>query len=239
MKIRSLFLLIVLLGVLTGLFSCNDKICPSYSSFFILDNSNAGRIQLAYGRADYPDISNYLYENQIRDKYFAYLDEDSIPRTDFTDVSKNRFGIIDKKGYRKKAYSMQTIPMEVVIPEADDSLKFAGDEQLVAELDIVDSAAIDSVSVLGKTYKYNNDQKYYLWYLRNKLVWKDELGKDEEEGEELPEGEEGEAVEEKQGFFKRISSKFKNLFKKKDKESDPAVDDAPVDEATEEVEDGF
>ena len=116
------------------------------------------------------------------------------------------------------------IPMDVVIPEADDSLKFAGDQQLLAELDIVDSTAVDTATVIGKTYKYNLDQKYYLWYLRNKLVWKDEVEK--QKAEEEAESKSGDTVEggeeaaPKEGFFKRT---FGNLFKKKEKEVDPAT----------------
>ena len=128
--------------------------------------------------------------------------------------------------------------MEVVIPEPDDSLKFAGDQELMAELDIVDSTAIDSMGVKVKTYRYNNDQKYYLWYFRNKLVWKDEIGKtEEEEQKEAEDAGDVDGVEEaKEGFFKRI---FGRLFKKKEPKPDPAVDEAPDEDQEKEDPDGF
>lgn len=132
------------------------------------------------------------------------------------------------------------IPMDVVIPEADDSLKFAGDQQLLAELDNVDSTAIDTVTVAVKTYKYNLDQKYYLWYLRDKLVWKDELEKQKAERQAASKSgdpvESGKESSTKEGFFKRT---FGNLFKKKEKEVDPATikPDKPAQE--EDDPDGF
>ena len=238
MKIRIFSYWLSACPVLLVLMSCNDKICPSYSSYFILDNSNAGRINMTYVSAVFPDPSYYLYSNSLRDQYFSYLNEDSIPRENSVMVSKDQFGIIEKQGYRKKERLLQSIPMEVVIPEPDDSLKFAGDQELMAELDIVDSTAIDNVGVKVKTYRYNNDQKYYLWYFRNKLVWKDELGKEGEEvQEETDEAGDVNGVEEaKEGFFKRI---FGKLFKKKEPKPDPAADEAPDEDQQEEDPEGF
>jgi hypothetical protein len=231
---------------LLGASSCNDKlVCSAYQSYFVLDNVNYPRNGypknraegLAASRFDYPDISYHQRENPIRDQYYAYLDVDSFPKE--ASVQKDQFGIIKKQRLRAKDRALQTIPMEVVIPPAPDSLLYAGDDELFTEFDLVDSAAVDSVRSLGRTYQYNVDQKYYLWYLRNKLVWKDELGQDEipEESEAVA-GDEGASVE-KEGFFKRISGKISNLFKKKTPEIDPAVDEAPVEEEEEEDPDGF
>jgi len=217
--------------------SCNDKLaCPAYTSYFILDNSNADFVASAK-RGDFPDPSYLLRENDIRDKYFQYMGEDSMPRTDMRIPQKNQFGIAKKPGFLGKKNSLNMIPMEVVIPEASDSIKFSGDIELLTELENVDSAAIDSASVEGKLYKYNIDQKYYLWYLRNKLVWTDELGKDDQEEDKAKteatnvEGEEAP----KEGFFKRT---FGNIFKKKNKSIDPA-EKAPAEESKEEDPDGF
>ena len=129
------------------------------------------------------------------------------------------------------------IPMEVVIPPTDDSLRFAGDEQFLAELDVQDSTAVGPDTTMVKTYKYNVDQKYYNWYFRHKLVWKDQLDSEEdlEEGPEVATSDTQEAATEKEGFFKRV---FGNLFKKKEKPIDPAVDEPPV-EDEEEDQDGF
>lgn len=218
-------------------YSCNDKLaCPAYTSYFILDNSNADLLASA-NRGDYPDPSYLLRENDIRDKYFSYIGEDSMPRTDMRVPRKDQFGIIQKPGFLTKRSGLNMIPMEVVIPEASDSIKFGGDIELLAELENIDSAAIDSASLQGRTYKYNLDQKYYLWYLKNKLVWKD--GYDGEE-EDLTDAIDVEGVEvtddaPKEGFFKRI---FGNLFKKKDKSADPATE-TPVDETEEEDPEGF
>lgn len=228
--------------------SCNDKlVCSAYQSYFVLDNVNYPRNGYPKNRAegleanrfDYPDASYHQRENPIRDEYYAYLDSDSMPKV--ANAEKDQFGIIKKQRLRAKDRAMQNIPMEVVIPPAPDSLLYGGDDELLTELDLVDSAAVDSVRSLGRTYQYNVDQKYYLWYLRNKLVWKDELEKEDEiqEGseEELAPGEEG--AEEKEGFFKRTIDKIKNLFKKKEPAADPAVDEAPVEETEEEDPDGF
>lgn len=238
MRIRFFSIWLSTCAVLLVLASCNDKICPSYSSYFILDNSNADRINMNYVSAAFPDPSYYLYSNSLRDKYFSYLNEDSIPRENLVTVRTDQFGIIEKQSYRKKERSLQIIPMEVVIPEPDDSLKFAGDQELMAELDIVDSTAIDSMGVKVKTYRYNNDQKYYLWYFRNKLVWKDEIGKtEEEEQKEAEDAGDVDGVEEaKEGFFKRI---FGKRFKKKEPKPDPAVDEAPDEDQEKEDPDGF
>lgn len=239
---------IILFVLMLAISACNDKlICPAYQSYFILDNTNYPREGypndrsqgLATSRFSYPDMSNHLIENPIRDEYFSYIDTDSFPK--MVEVSKNQYGIITEKRLRARDRAMQTIPMEVVIPQAPDSLIYAGDEELFTELDLVDSLAIDSIRSLGKSYQYNLDQKYYLWYMRNKLVWKDELGGDatkETEGES-PEGESAtsdDAGAGKQGFFKRI---FGNLFKKKGTQTDPAVDEAPTESTEEDPKDGF
>ena len=183
----------------------------------------------------FPDPSYILHENSIRDSYFSYMGEDSMPRTDMRLVRKTDFGIIEKKSVRRRTRELGLIPMEVVMPQTDDSLRFAGDEQLLTEMDVQDSTAIDTAAV--KTYKYNVDQKHYNWYFRNKLVWKDELEDQQEEAEQSEGGASDsqasteEEQPEKQGFFKR-------LFKKKSPEPDPAVDEPPVEEEDEE-EDGF
>lgn len=231
-RLHSYFIGLVAIPLL---FACNDKLtCPAYTSYFVLENSNANMVASA-SRGDVPDPSYLLRENEIRDKYFSYLGEDSKPRTDMRLPKKDQFGIIKKRGFLAKRNELKMIEMDVVIPESSDSIKFGGDIELLTELENVDSAAIDSASIQGKKYMYNVDQKYYLWYLRNKLVWKD--GNDEEEA--LPDGTtEAIAVDEnapKEGFFKRI---FGNLFKKKDKLVDPATE-TPVDEAKEEEPEGF
>jgi hypothetical protein len=245
------WLVISLFVVILAASACSDQLaCSAYQSYFILDNVNyprngypKDRAQgLAANRFDYPDLSYHERENPIRNEYYAYLDVDSFPKENR--AAKDQFGIVKKQPLRAKERALQTIPMQVVIPEAPDSLLFAGDEELFAELDLVDSAAIDSVRSLGRSYQYNLDQKYYLWYLRNKLVWKDEVG---EEGEETSATDteaaavDSEAsVEDNMGFIDKVKAFFQNLFKKKEPELDPAVDEAPTEEApAEDNGDGF
>ncbi len=229
MKFRFLTYLLWLVGLST-MVSCNDKLaCPAYTSYFILDNSNAPLLASAR-RGDFPDPSYLIRENDIRDRYFSYMGEDSMPRSDMRIPQKDQYGIIRKPGFLARKNNLKMIPMEVVIPESSDSIKFRGDIEFLTELENVDSAAVDSAAV-GRTYKYNIDQKYYLWYLRNKLVWKDELENQQQEATSATnvEGEES-APAPKEGFFKRI---FGGLFKKKDKAADPATDD-PAEDGEEE-----
>ena len=65
--------------------------------------------------------------------------------------------------------------MQVVYPVIDDSLAFMGDEMMYAETDVIDSVALDSARAAAGSFQYNNDQKFYNWYFKEKLVWKDEL----------------------------------------------------------------
>ncbi len=236
MKSGSLFNISgILLAVIT-FSSCNDKLtCPAYTSYFVLDNSNANLVASAK-RGNFPDPSYLLYENKLRDSYFTYIGEDSMPRNDMRKVRKDQFGIIEKRRFLSKRNYLGMIPMEVVIPEPDDSIKFAGDVQLLAELENVDSLAVDSAAIAGKTYKYNVDQKYYLWYLREKLVWKDDLEKENIEPEEMEIAGEGEDVAPKEGFFKRT---FGNIFKKKEKDVDPATIAPEIPDKEEDEPDGF
>ena len=142
-----------LLLLLPAIFACNDKLtCPAYTSYFILDNSNADLVASAK-KDHWPDASYIIYENDIRDEYFSYVGEDSMPRTDRRVPRKDQFGIIQKTGFLAKKNDLKMIPMEVVIPESSDSVKFGGDAEFLTELDNVDSMAVDSASIETKTYK--------------------------------------------------------------------------------------
>ena len=240
MRRRFVNIILASFALAATLSACSERLqCPAYTSYFILDNTNSPRLtqELHASTNDlFPDPSYIIHDNPIRDQYFSYMGEDSMPRTDIADVRKTQFGIVERKSIRRRTNDLGLIPMEVVIPQTDDSLRFAGDRQLATEMDVQDSLAIDTAAV--KTYKYNVDQKHYNWYFRNKLVWKDELEAQQEESQgELSEDggadqQEAPASEgEEKGFFKR-------LFKKKPKEVDPAVDEPPVEEEEEE-QDGF
>jgi hypothetical protein len=106
--------------------------------------------------------------------------------------------------------------MEVVIPEVSDSIVFRGDDIMLAERDVVDSLALDSARSAVNSFKYNNDQKFYNWYFRDKLVWQDDQGQQDINAATqppLPTEEELKPVKEKRKLFK-------GLFKKKDKNNE-------------------
>jgi len=172
--------------------SCKaDMICPAYQSYYLLDET--------------------AQKNQ-----FAYFAQDSLPRRDVfhSTLDKNGlvaktslFAYVDENWVRNR--EIRTVDMEVIYPVISDSLLFAGDVMMYAETDVVDSTALDSARMAAQTFRYGADQKYYNWYFRDKLVWKDELeGRDKETDNQSEEDK-----VEKAGFF----GFFKNLFKKKDK----------------------
>lgn len=140
-----------LLGIF-ALSSCKiDKICPAYQSYYLLDE-------------------------ETQTKTFAYIAEDNLPRRDNAPLSsKNDKGLLTSTWLTSRDAEIKTIPMQVVYPAIDDSLYFLGDEMMYAETDVVDSVALDSARAATGSFAYNNDQKFYNWYFREKLVWKDEL----------------------------------------------------------------
>lgn len=190
--------LYVIIFAVSLLVSCKaDMICPAYQSYFLLDEN--------------------AQKNQ-----FAYFAQDSLPRKDLFHTTSDKNGLVAKTSlfeYINKDWSrnreLKTVPMTVVYPELSDSLLFSGDALMLAETDVVDTAALDSARLAAQTFQYNVDQKYYNWYFRGKLVWQDELDEDKE----APEAKDN---IEKKGIFSFI----KNLFKKKDKE--PVKKEEPV-----------
>ncbi len=170
-----------------------DMICASYQSYFILDEAT-------------------------QKSQFTYFALDSLPRRDVFNTSKDKRGLVAKTSlfaYVDSDWSrnreMRTIPMEVIYPQISDSTLFAGDAMMYAETDIVDSLALDSARFASQSFRYGADQKYYNWYFRGKLVWKDELDK---EGDKTTSN--TEVVAEKKGFFGFI----KGLFNKKEKSTE-------------------
>lgn len=188
-------IVIIIAGIMLA--SCKaDMICPSYQSYFLLDET--------------------AQKNQ-----FAYFALDSLPRRDIFNSNKDQKGLVAKSGLLayvdadwQRNLDIKTISMEVIYPEPSDSTLFAGDAMMYAETDIIDSVALDSARYAAQSFRYGADQKYYNWYFRDKLVWKDELNKTEEPAkastpkpvEPVPEI----ATEEKKGLG--------GMFKKKDKE---------------------
>ncbi len=188
--------------------ACTERmICPAYQSAFIHD------------------------EEELR-KRFSYFNEDSTPK--ILEASKNRYLMIEPVSYRRKLRSLQTIPMQDIYPEEEDSLAF-DDEFALAERDAVtrdlyDSAdlvkehsietePVDSTYVISlKKEKFNIDQELYLWYLRKYLVYPDV--RLQMEDADLQKKEVAKKKEKK-----GILGFFKNLFKKKKSESEEEPED--------------
>ena len=150
--------LLVLSGLILVLGSCTQQlICPAYQSSFI-------------------------YDKESLRKKFSYFREDSTPK--ILTASKSKYLIAVPESYRRKIRKMQTVEMKPVFPVIPDSLKIdEGEQFLLAEVDVVDSAAAatavagmgsDSVYAITKTKeKYNVDQDIYMWYFRDVLVLPD------------------------------------------------------------------
>jgi hypothetical protein len=142
----------LLVGLLISLAmsSCKiDRICPAYQSYYLLDENT-------------------------QTNTFAYIDEDNFPRRDLPNSERDKNGLVKSEWYVVKNWQMRTIPMQVVYPEIDDSLIFAGDVIMFAETDVIDSVALDSARSAALGFRYNNDQKFYNWYFRDRLVWADD-----------------------------------------------------------------
>lgn len=140
---------------------------------------------------------------------FAIVDEDGLPRKDLPNAEKDKNGLVKSDWALVKNWKKRIVPMDVVLPELEDSIKFGGDDIMFAERDVIDSVALDSARNAAQTVRYNNDQRFYNWYFRDKLAWADEATGDQPTGEGTGATSAGEE-EEKKGFLK-------NLFKKKDK----------------------
>ncbi len=200
MKGSYLYVVIVCASLLA---SCKaDIICPAYQSYFLLDEN-------------------------IQHEQFTYFAQDSLPRKDVFHTTTDKNGLVAKTSlfaYINKDWlrnrELKTVPMTVVYPELSDSLLFAGDALMLAETDVVDTAALDSARLAAQTFQYNVDQKYYNWYFRGKLVWKDELADNEEN------------TQNKQKEKKGIFAFFKNLFKKKEKTPEKEITETTTEPST-------
>ncbi len=143
---------------------------------------------------------------------FALVDENGLPRKDLPNAEKDKNGLVRSEWAMLKNWKKRIVPMEVVLPEVDDSVKFSGDDIMFAERDVIDTVALDSARNAALSVRYNNDQRFYNWYFRDKLAWEDEAVNQQQPAEaNQPEDQETQKEpKEKKNFFK-------NLFKKKDK----------------------
>lgn len=170
--------------------------------------------------------SAFIHDKATLDRHFSYFGEDSMPK--IMEASKDKHLLIDPVTYKRKMRSLQTIAMEDIYPQEDDSvalnddisqeLLLAGQEarsgDLYNEADLlkempegeeeVDAEASlqDSVYVISlKKEKFNIDQELYLWYLRKFLIYPDVKIQMDIEAE--TQGANAPKAE-KQGFFKRL-----------------------------------
>jgi hypothetical protein len=191
------------------MYSCKvDQICASYQSYFLLSptpqpSTFSSQLSDSIPNHDVPEL-------------FALVSEDGHPRKDLPNTEKNKNGLVKSEWAMVKNWNKRIVPMEVVIPEVSDSIVFRGDDIMLAERDVVDSLALDSARSAVNSFKYNNDQKFYNWYFRDKLVWQDDQGQqDINAATQSPVQTEEELKPEKE---KR--KLFKGLFKKKDKNNE-------------------
>ena len=187
------------------MYSCKvDQICASYQSYFLISPSPqpstfSAQVGDSIPNHDVPEL-------------FALVTEDGFPRKDLPNTEKNKNGLVKSEWAMVKNWNKRIVPMEVVIPEVSDSVVFRGDDIMLAERDVVDTLAVDSARNVANSVKYNNDQKFYNWYFRDKLVWQDEQGQQDAK-EEVP----GTEVVEEPKPEKEKKKLFKGLFKKKNK----------------------
>jgi hypothetical protein len=209
---RALF---VSIGLMIVLGACTQRmICPAYQSAFI-------------------------YDKETLRKKFSYFQEDSTPKIFTASTRKNQYLVAVPESYRKKMRSLQTVEMKPVYPQIPDSLKADSTELNLAERDVSDSSAMgkpsegidpgDSAYAITKTKeKYNVDQDNYMWYFRDMLVLPDVRAAMQDKNSSKEEQTSGGKKKAKGGFFK-------NLFKKKPKDStdvsSPALEskDEPAD----------
>ena len=182
------------------LYSCRaDQICASYQSYFLVSAKEQPSV-FSFQEAD------SMQHHEIPD-LFAIVDEDGLPRKDLPNTEKNKNGLVKSEPAILKNWKKRIVPMEVILPDVDDSVKFGGDDIMFAERDVIDTVALDSARNAAQSVRYNNDQRFYNWYFRDKLAWADEA---ENEQPDEPQAVEAEEPKEKKSFFK-------NLFKKKEK----------------------
>ena len=200
---------IILLVSSTAMYSCKvDQICASYQSYFLLSptpqpSTFSAQVSDSIPNHDVPEL-------------FALVSEDGYPRKDLPNTEKNKNGLVKSEWAMVKNWNKRIVPMEVIIPEVSDSIVFRGDDIMLAERDVVDSLALDSARSAVNSVKYNNDQKFYNWYFRDKLVWQDDQGQQDINAATQPPAQTEEEVKPE----KEKKKLFKGLFKKKDKNNE-------------------
>jgi len=150
-------------------------------------------------------------------------------------INKSQFGIIDQPivskippPIRNPFAKLNSVAMEIIYPAIIDSLEFQGDDIMFAEMDIVDTTALEEIEEERKVWHFNIEQVNYFNYIKKKvgLTWAepasllevDELEKPESQADSL-------GVEPKK---KKGIGGFLNKFKKKkDQNPDTNEEDRP------------
>ncbi len=185
---QALYLICILTVVLAS--SCAERhVCPAYASAFI-------------------------YDKDVLKKQFSTFGEDSLPK--IVEVKKDQYLVGVRQPYKKKIRVMNNIAMEEVYPVLDDSLAFTGDALMLAEVDMLDSAALDSAkNELPWKEQFNVEQEYYFWYLNDILVYPEEKlmavqKKSQLEDEKTSAIDVGDTGKKKKGLFGFLKRKKKN-----------------------------
>ncbi|MGF1635522.1 MAG: hypothetical protein ACFCUU_00505 [Cyclobacteriaceae bacterium] len=139
-------------------FSCKEKfVCPSYHTYFILD------------------------QNETLRHFSLFSQQDSLPKGDGY-VAKTKFGIYDEPSFRKKEKEMKTVSMESIYKALSDPFEDIPDRNLLSKQQ-VDSLYM--VHRNPQEEFYNVDQMIYLHhfgkYLPKPRAFEDELEEEEEE----------------------------------------------------------
>ena len=193
-----------------ALYSCKvDNICASYQSYYMLSPTPQPSA-FSYQQED-------LLPNHETPELFALVSADGMPRKDLPNTEKNKNGLVKSEWDLVKNWNKRIVPREVIMPEIADSIQFRGDDIMYAERDVVDSVALDSARSAVQSFKYNNDQKFYNWYFRDKLVWQDEQDGQSQDNNTQPPTQVPVSQEEPKPEKKKL---LQNLFKKKEKPVD-------------------
>jgi hypothetical protein len=207
----------ILLTSTFALYSCKvDNICASYQSYYLLSPT--------------PQPSAFSYQkedslpNHETPALFALVSEDGKPRKDLPHTEKDKNGLVKSEWNLVKNWNKRIVPKEVIMPEIADSVLFRGDDIMYAEREVVDSVALDSARSAVQSFKYNNDQKFYNWYFRDKLVWQDEQGGQPQNSQDNNPNQVPVKQEEPKQEKKKL---FQNLFNKKDKSEDSQNETVP------------
>ncbi|MFM8914643.1 MAG: hypothetical protein ACKOE6_17245 [Flammeovirgaceae bacterium] len=238
-----------------ALFGCKTQkvICPAYQSSFIFDKPSAREDFVHYNEnksqprellasnnktLTLPPVDSLWGERELSSNYYksVVIQGPALPKEKRN--KRTRYLLLPEKTYRKALRALQTLEMTRVYPNKNDSLdiKKALDSAARSINDTLTSTAKTDADQSGEEgpyviskekEKFNLDQDYYMWYLRNILVLPDvriamEGAKEDAKATAKK--------EKKMGFF----GFFSNLFgkKKKDKKSEPVKPTAQLQEAT-------